>query len=199
MTAAATATPASFLPTYDQRYAPVLGKRMRSFRRMFEILEQKNPKDYLILETGCARWRGAWEGDGQSTLLWDLFVNTHSGRVISVDIDGTACRMAQSQVSARTVVHCSDSVAFLARQTFDRPVDLLYLDSFDLDLQNPHRSSLHHLMELTAAMPLLHKGTLVVVDDNLHNGPGKGMYVNEYMRHLGISPIILDYQIGWIL
>jgi hypothetical protein len=198
-TSMTSATATSFLPIYDQRYGPLLDKRSRAFRRMFEILEQKEPKDYLIVETGCARWQGNWAGDGQSTLLWDLFVNTHTGRVFSVDIDGNACRMAQSQVSANTTVCCSDSVAFLARTKFDRPVDLLYLDSFDLDVRNPHPSSLHHLMELTAIMPQLRKGTLVVVDDNLPNGPGKGMYVNTFFRHLGVSPIILDYQLAWVL
>ena len=48
----------SFLPIYDQHYAPLLGKRRAGFRRIFELLEQKLQPSYLIVETGCAAGKG---------------------------------------------------------------------------------------------------------------------------------------------
>jgi hypothetical protein len=189
----------SFLPIYDQHYARLLGKRRAGFRRIFEILEQKLQSSYLIIETGCARWEGNWEGDGQSTLMWDHFVRTFKGDVCTVDLDPKACKMAQSHVSQSTHIWNMDSVKFLWHFQPPQPIDLLYLDSFDLDLKNPHPSALHHIKELCAIMPKLRKGTLVAVDDNFPNGPGKGVYVAEFMANIGVPLVINDYQLAWIL
>ena len=49
---------------------------------------------------------------------------------------------------------------------------LLYLDSFDLDPDNPTPSAIHHVLELLAARPLLGPGTVVVVDDYGVGGDG---------------------------
>jgi hypothetical protein len=87
-------------------------------------------------------------------------------------------------------------------------LDLLYLDSFDLDVQNPHPSSLHHIFELTAIKASLKKGAMVVVDDNIwctnqttneSKIVGKGDYVDQYFKMLGIEKIYEGYQWVWKL
>jgi len=77
----------SFLPVYDAEYAEKLGLRGETFRRIFEILEAMEKSSYTIVETGCARKQDNWGGDGQSTLLFDRFVNHWGGSVRTVDIN----------------------------------------------------------------------------------------------------------------
>jgi SAM-dependent methyltransferase len=190
---------ASFLPGFDATFAPRLQHRARTFRAVFERLEAR-ARPPLIVETGCARAEGpfAWAGDGQSTVLFDHFAGAHDGAVVSVDKDPAACTLAARLVSERTQVVCGDSVEFLWRFRPERPIDLLYLDSFDLDWNDPHPSSLHHLKELCAALPRLEPGCLVVVDDN-QGARGKGQYVRQFMTEIGAALLFDEYQIGWEL
>jgi predicted O-methyltransferase YrrM len=175
-----------------------LGIRAESFRQTLRYLESLAPP-YLIVETGTARTAGNWAGDGQSTLIWDAFVQFWGGRVTSVDIDAEAVKRAQLQVSARTSVVCADSIGFLrALKDADR-VHLLYLDSYDLDLSNPHPSALHHLMELASVLARLRAGTLVVVDDCHAAHVGKHIYVRQYFESIGVAPLFAGYQTGWVV
>jgi hypothetical protein len=115
-------------------------------------------------------------------------------------------------------VTCSDSIAYLAQlvRAGDLSIDLLYLDSYDLDWADPHPAALHHLQELCAIMPLLASGTLIMVDDTartqamvtlkagswvLHDFglSGKGVYVADYFSKIGCVPAIEGYQYGWIV
>src|SRR5262249_28141591 len=138
----------------------------------------------------------------------------------SVDIDPEATALCRTLVSDKTQVHTGDSVPFL-RQLARRPpdgfarADLLYLDSYDVDFDAPHRSALHHMKELVAASPPIGPDTLVVVDDApaeavfIQNGnelrlltepcvSGKGKYVSDYARSIGLTPVFSAYQAGWI-
>jgi hypothetical protein len=208
----------SFLPVFDAEYAGRLAIRAQTFRRMFEILEATEKQRYSILETGCARIDDNWWGDGQSTLLFDRFVNFWDGMVRTVDIDQDACNRLRAKVSDKVVITCSDSVRYLHQLSSegDLDVDLLYLDSFDVDWRNTHPSSLHHVHELCAVMPLLASGTLVMVDDSprkvavvsqpegkvpVYDGGiwGKGGYVAEFFTLLGCEPVLEGYQHGWIM
>jgi hypothetical protein len=165
---------------------------------MVEMLERRRESGHLIVETGCLRNAASWDGDGQSTAIFDRFATLHGGSVVSVDINANHCATAREAVSSRTTVICQESVEFLFRWVPPRCVDLLYLDSYDLDWGNPHPSSLHHMKELCAILPKLGAGTLIVVDDNA-NGRGKGEYIQSFMDAVGIEPAFSEYQIGWVL
>lgn len=188
----------SFLPVFDARYGPRLKHRAATFRAAFEYLEGAGPRDdYRIVETGCLREPGNWSGDGQSTALFDAFVSHHGGRVQSVDLDPIAVAAARSVVGPRTAVCCADSLEFLWALDASR-IDLLYLDSFDVDWSNPHPSSLHQLNELCAVLPRLLPGALIVVDDDC-GGRGKGRYIRGFMESVGVRPFLDSYQVGWVL
>src|SRR5258706_12321023 len=105
----------SFLPAYDTEFAGKLDLRSDSFRRMFEILEAMEKSSFTIVETGCARIADNWLGDGQSTILFDRFVNHHDGAVLTVDIDGDACVHLRGPVSGKNTATASDRVAYLHR------------------------------------------------------------------------------------
>ena len=187
-----------FLKYFDDNYTSKLGKRTKTFRKVFELLEEKNKDSYFIIETGCARIKDNYNGDGMSTILFDKFINFYNGNVVSIDINQGHCNFAKSLVSDKTNVVCSDSVKFLWKFNSKVTIDLVYLDSLDIDFNNAHPSMLHHLNELCAVISKLSKGSMIVVDDNLSKS-GKGGYIAKFMSCLGYKKFIDDYQIGWIL
>jgi hypothetical protein len=195
--------PQTFLSIYDNEYAGRLGKRSEGFREIFRALEVQNKEFYRIVETGTTRKADNWEGDGQSTILFDKFVNFYDGAVFSCDIDPVAVGVARSLTSYKTHCVCSDSVRFLKHYSdlsgSDKQADLFYLDSFDLKLDDPFPSMFHHIKELLA-IGSLRKGVVIAVDDNLvHNGQdiGKGKLVAEYFSNLGVDKLYDGYQSVW--
>ncbi len=189
----------TFLDYFDRKFYPRLKQRKDTFRKIFEFLESKNKEFYTIVETGCARIKKNWKGDGLSTILFDQFVSFYEGQVFSVDINPSHCALATQWVSKKTKVVCQDSVQFLWNLELDREIDLVYLDSFDLEASNPHPSALHHLKEFCAIIDKLKKGTLIVVDDHINEEIGKGKYIEDFMKSIGHERVINGYQIGWIL
>ena len=188
----------SFLDIFTEKYEYILNHRFSTFLKMFEYLESLNKNFYSIVETGMARQQNNYSGDGMSTLIFDEFISFHDGELYSVDLDPNAIKLCHPLVSSKTSLVQSDSVQFLFELSkTDINIDLLYLDSFDLDWNNPHPSSFHHMKELTAIIPRIKTGTLVVVDDNMQ-GIGKGQYVRQFMDNIGKEPYFDEYQVGWI-
>jgi FkbM family methyltransferase len=204
---------------FDGQARPKLALRADTFAKVFEYLDRFD-RPVGIVETGCVRKSNNWAGDGQSTILFDKYAEFHRGTAVyTVDIDAQATAMCRTLVSERVKIHTGDSVAFL-RTLADRPpddlasVDLLYLDSFDLDPDDAFRSAFHHMKELTAIAAMIHPETLVVVDDSpsdfsgvagqdgfkLVTQPkigGKGKLIAEYAREVGAEPYFVSYQCGW--
>lgn len=213
----------NYIELFDKEFAPKLGNRTFTLRKMFEILENQQKPFYTIIETGCVRQIGNWAGDGQSSILFDKFLNVYDGVLHTVDLNPSACGELRKHVSQKTQISCSDSVSFLHQLVIKNPefkVDLLYLDSYDMDWSNPHPSSLHHLKELCAIMPALREGTLIIVDDTIKTFGvlptpttdnkmqytvfkdtgliGKGVYVDDFLTNIGCQRVFDGYQSGYI-
>lgn len=185
------------------------GKRAESFAMMLNhVLTIDNP---LIVETGCARQENNFDGDGMSTIIFDKLIEYHGGDFYSVDINSDNVKFATAHCKNANMF-CGDSVSFLFNQSKtwvanNRKIDLLYLDSYDFDFNNPHPSSLHHVMELVSIMPSLKDGTMICVDDNMmgrdNNGNlvevGKGMYVKQFMEQIKRERLHNGYQWVWKL
>jgi hypothetical protein len=94
-------------------------------------------------------------------------------------------------------------------------VDLVYLDSYDLDPVAPTPAAVHGLLELDAIRPALHDGSLLLVDDTPNRVdffpepqraqaarfaertglvPGKGMLIDVY---LGNDPAVTKVHHGY--
>jgi hypothetical protein len=180
---------------------------------LLELIKQ-NKTSYVFVETGCSA-HGT-----KSTLLWDNFVNLINGRVISVDLNPTAVNETNKLTTAKTHVTCSDSLIFLPSLTDQ--IDFLYLDSYDVDFLNPLLSAEHHLKEFNCVKHLLHKGSIVLIDDTpsspewLDNGKYNGMYptlkltfipemcgkgslVNKELEKMGAKKLMHQYQALWII
>jgi hypothetical protein len=211
---------AAFWEYFNGFAAPLLQHRAGSLRMAFEHLE-KLGRPACIVETGCVRNQGTFTGEGQSTVLFDKFSECVPDTLVhSVDISPESTSKCKSIVSNRIQVHTSDSVTFLRHQCVKviQPyshIDLLYLDSFDLDIEDPHDSAIHHIKELLAAAPLINTNTFILVDDSPTSAnffmqagqltlvspqriSGKGKYIASYMQDIGSTPIYQGYQAAWM-
>ena len=175
-----------------------LDRRGSAFDTITQHLESLS-RDVVIVETGCLRQEGNWGGDGQSTLVWDAFVNYQGGQVFSVDLDVKAAALANSLTSDKTRVEANDSIKYLIHMTtLGLSIDLLYLDSYDIDWNDPEPSMRHHEKELDAAWPMLKPGSIVAVDDNLP-GVGKGYLVGLVADCKGWTVLADGYVQAWIV
>ena len=138
----------------------MVAQRNPTFNHLFSLMaDLKNP---TIVETGTIRIHGdlGLIGDGHSTLKFADYCSKFGGKLYSLDIDPEAIALSSWMVSRKypnvevNVIH-SDSVAFL--ESFDEPIDVLYLDSAnDANLI---------LNEAKAALGCLHEESIILIDD----------------------------------
>jgi hypothetical protein len=180
---------------FDKAFGLALGKsrRWKAFTLIAEdLINRKRP--IYIVETGCARQLGNWEGDGLSTVLWDWMITRVGGRSITFEINQANIIEGRKMVSKAEIVQC-DSVIGL--RTVDSPgtIDLLYLDSFDLT--ETIDSPLHHLAELASIYAALPSGCLIAVDDCVDEQHGKHRFVRDFFSRLGVEPVLRSYITVW--
>ena len=214
---------ADFWGWFNAHAAPQLAAREVSFRKAFEYLDAiRGTRPVTIVETGCTRQPGNWGGDGQSSVLFDHYLASCADGSIghAIDIDPAATAACAGLVSERITLHTGDSVAVLRQiaKTLaeqHRTIDLLYLDSYDVDWNHTHPSSAHHLKELVSIVGALRPDTLVMVDDCptearmvAHDGGGfsliskpqiggKGGLVAEYAAQVDAVMLFTHYQAAW--
>ena len=168
-----------------------LDARIGGFDFIFKHLQTlKNP---FIVETGCARQEDNYHGDGQSSLLFDKYINEYGGGFITVDIGESEVEYCVSRmISNNTSVVRDDSLSFLRRLNTVLLSQNIKIDFLYLDAEGGDDVAMHTLEELMIIMPSLREGCLIGVDD----GPGKCRYVTEYFQSLNPpkSPVFSEYQ-----
>ena len=189
-----------FKDVFEEHFVPRLRHRADGFRVIFEQLSAFSAP--LILETGCLRVPDNWEGDGQSTFQFDCYVRSNGGAVMSIDIGQNSIESARRACSSKTSLILNDSVAALHMLAGlgGRKASLVYLDSFDLDVNNPLPSATHHILELAAVRPLLAPGTIICVDDYALDGyepGGKGQIIDMFMDSIYAEVLYSGYQKIW--
>lgn len=127
----------------------------------------KRNKNLRVIETGTM----SSKDQGAFTLIMaDLIKNWTGGKIYSIDISREYLEESKKLTSNFSDVIeyvNSDSVDFLSKLNNENlDIDLLYLDSHDLNLKDPHPSAAHHLRELGAIYDSLDKDTVIAVDDN---------------------------------
>jgi predicted O-methyltransferase YrrM len=167
-----------------------LGKRHEAFAAIAELL----PEGCRIIETGTVRQIDNWEGDGQSTIVWDTLATNLGGTVTTIDIDPIGAELVAELGLQATTAIVGNSLDVIP--TLTGHADLLYLDSFDVDFENPLPAAAHHLSELMAALNLLAPGSLVAVDDN-RDDQGKGSEVAWFLAEHGAVEIVRGYVRVW--
>ena len=120
------------------------------------------PRNCLIIETGTSAW------GCDSSRLFDSVANYLDGIFISIDIRKEASEWLKWQTFNTTKFLIGDSIKTLEGVFRSNPklkVDLAFLDSLDLDLNDPTKSENHHFEEFMAIAPYLKPGSFVVIDD----------------------------------
>jgi hypothetical protein len=189
----------TFEEQFMQFFRPRLGKRAEGFKVLFDSLLNTCNAPFVV-ETGCMRIPGNWEGDGQSTFMFDALIQKCSGTFYSIDITLESLDTARRACSSVTQLILNDSVAGLngLSRVITSKISLLYLDSFDFDLANPFPSAIHHILELTAVRSLIGPGTIVCVDDYaLGSAGGKGMILDKFFSSIRAEVLYVGYQKIW--
>lgn len=190
----------------DERFKR-LARRRSNFRAMVGHVYNKYREHGAvgIIETGSAWDTGNWEGQGQSTLIWDWLIEQVGGSNAQIDctsIDVRQESVDNSKAQTKFVEYiCGDAVAEIAKlnSAHFTNVFLLYLDSYDWTPQLNIESAFHHMAELTACYRLLPPGCMVVVDDRHGDEQGKHFMVEAFFSHyLKLNPVFKNHQIGFI-
>lgn len=172
-----------------------IDKRYHTFLFALKLMEERNVR--LIVETGTARFgKKGCIGDGCSTLIFSQWASQNNAFLYTVDINKECLLNAERDLGPWTryisFVH-SDSVRFF--NTFNQPIDFLYLDSYDFDINNPNPSQQHHLKEIIAAYPWLKHDSIVMIDDcDLPYG-GKGKLAIDYLLKRNWKIVASGYQV----
>lgn len=176
------------------------GKRRDTLRATLALLDERGAS--TLVETGTARYGlERTKSDGASTVVFGTWAARNGARLHSVDLDPEAIERAREAIESLDLAdavrfHVSDSVAFL--ESFDEPVDFLYLDSYDYDEKDPaeqRASQIHHRREFEAIEPRLHDRSVVLIDDCGLPGGGKGTRAIERMRDRGWTVRRKAYQV----
>jgi hypothetical protein len=211
----------AFWTFFDTEASPKLALREKTFRKIFQYLDTFDGP-ISIIETGCARSENNWEGDGQSTILFDKYISSRdeTSECRTVDVSPKAVSLCKKLVSGRVSIHQDNSIHYLSVLSKEfrerkKSVNFVYLDSFDLNWTHWYPSAIHHLKELLAIIRCFDEKTLLVVDDcplNVNfvyprentvvmlDKPkigGKGRLIAEYATAVGANLEFADYQAGW--
>ena len=162
--------------------------RFNSFKFALEEAFRRNLK--IIVETGVARGKQKflffskpnWK-DGMSTLIFSEYARYVDGRLYACDINPRNIKNAKkftNKFKDNATFYLEDSVSFL--RNFKKKIDFLYLDS--LDVQYPNASE-HQLNEIKNSIKILHKNSLILLDDK----GGKTNLSKNYMLDNGLTII----------
>jgi hypothetical protein len=184
-----------------------------NYASMRDLLVRMGGRPQTIMETGMSAW------GTDSTRLFDSYVRSFGGALWSVDLSPVPVQRLTGQVSEHTTLACDDSVAFLERWVDEHPgqqLDVVYLDSWDVDFADPMPAGEHCLRELQAIEPALGPGTLMLVDDTPGSledvpasfrdvapavferygaWPGKGMLLDPHLEHTSAEKLRHGYQV----
>jgi hypothetical protein len=169
-----------------------------------------NHKPSLIIETGSSAW------GTNSSLLFDSYVNSFGGQFITVDIRIEPLVKLKKLCSPNTLLNCDDSINFINKWVANNrnvSIDLLYLDSWDVNWKDPNPSEIHGIAEFLAASNNLSEGSMLLVDDTpldpslfLGSAEHKSQFI-QYFEKSGfypgkgslIKPILTSINRGYVL
>ena len=185
-----------------------------TFRKLFELIPSlKNPD---IIETGSSA-HGT-----NSSILFDKYIYKYGGTFKTVDINSnTTVNVNSKFLSNNSRAFTNDSVEFI-KNLENNSVDVVYLDSYDIDWINYHPSAEHGKKELENIIPKLKQKSYILIDDTpsipeyllvdnqTYNNvksrfeiekimPGKGMWSEHVLKtfnnDLTYKKIIHQYQV----
>lgn len=185
--------------SWFEKYKLKPGGRYYTFKTALALFLQRNGRN--IVETGCIKEANDWS-TGMSTFIFGEFCFEYDRMLYTVDKNSKALEMAKqctSDFAKNIIFNLGDSVAFLKK--FDKPIDLLYLDSLDCPTNEDEDavfSQKHALNELLAAYPKLGTHSVILIDDNDWKHGGKSRLVKRYLAENDWHCVMDERQSLWI-
>jgi len=135
--------------------------------RQFVLLN----KPINILETGCGHSPTTETYASMTYVFAKIIKNLKGGSLLTVDLNEdhlNKCKEITKDFSDVINYRLGDSVEVLRNlnEDFIKSLDLIILDSYDLNLFDPNLSGIHHLQELLALYNRINKNCLIAIDDN---------------------------------
>ena len=158
-----------------------------------------------IVEVGVTRFlddHGRWS-DGDSTSIWAWFISKYGGSYHGCDISPDSLKVAETILrqyitgkdkSSEVALTKKDGLEFL--KNYNKPIDLLYLDSVDYE-KGSYESGLYHLNLLIAAIDKITVNGIVMFDDtfNIDTFEGKAEIAIPYLLgNNNFTCILRGYQ-----
>lgn len=187
---------------FTQKYRHLIGEGVRypSMKMALNLLHQRGGK--VIVETGTTRAENDFGGAGMATIFFGEYCQRYGKELWTVDILPEAISLSKElTLEFKDVIHyvIDDSLNFL--KSFDKNIDLLYLDSFDYPLdENPDEvraSQEHQLNELKTAFGKLNSESIIILDDNGWKEGGKCKLSKEFLIENGWECLWDDFQSVW--
>lgn len=179
-----------------EKYKSYMDVRYTTFKMALDLL--LDLPTHKIVETGCVRLKDDW-GAGYSTVLFGEFCKLYGGTLITIDNTEShmnICKKLTKEYSSNIKYITGNSLEELGKLICK--VDLLYLDSFDLDLVGDRLPSQeHNLKEFKISESMLHENSIVLIDD-CFGGNGKPKLTKQYMIDKGWKVLHENQQILFV-
>lgn len=154
----------------DYYIARAHGKGLDNAKIVDKILDLHFDFEYVeCIETGVSYG----SNDDNFGLYLGKYISEKGGKLSSVDID--EIRVSQSREfitqnipSLNYTSVAQDSIQFL--RNYQGTPNLVHLDSYDLDVNNPLPSMLHHWLEFIEVKDKMESGSILLIDDNFFAG-----------------------------
>ena len=124
-----------------------------------------------ILETGCGHYNHTDKFATMTYIFANILNSLNGGSLLTIDINEdnlNKCKEITKNLSHIINYKLGDSLDVLKNldEQYIKSLDLIILDSYDLNLFDPNPSAIHHLRELLAVYDKLNKNCLIAIDDN---------------------------------
>ena len=182
---------------WDDKYRSNLGCRFSTMKSALNLFRQRGGT--TIVETGTTRQFDDW-GAGQSTLVFGDYLSRYGGQLYTCDINSTniaTCKAVTKEYEDNITYVVDDSLNFLNEFPikYNKPIDLLYLDSMDCEPEAALiAAQKHNLEEFKIIEDYLHEDSIVLIDDSGFKNGGKTILTRQYMFDSGKWEFILDFQ-----
>ena len=187
-------------------YTDVGESRLKFINKVYHYFVSLN-RPVNILETGCGHYGDCKTFVSMTYAFAYILNNLKGGSLLTVDINENnlnKCKELTKDFSHIINYKLGDSIDTLRNlnEAFTKSLDLIILDSYDLNLFDPYPSGIHHLQELLALYNKINKNCLIAIDDNFLPGTwvdwrwdngnierfetkekliGKGMYCDDFL------------------
>ena len=151
-------------------YTDIGESRLKFINKVYHYFVSLN-RPINVLETGCGHYGDCKTFAPMTYIFADILNNLKGGSLLTVDINENnlnKCKELTKTFSHIVNYKLGDSVHVLRNlnEDFVKSLDLIILDSYDLNLFDPNPSGIHHLQELLMLYNKINKNCLIAIDDN---------------------------------